>query len=52
VRGEVEEAKEHSLDDIIREQDARPVDRLEDLQGADIDDFDEFLATVRSVRGR
>jgi hypothetical protein len=49
---QVQEAEETSLDQLIREQGVQPVWDINELAGPAIDDFDEFLTTVRSVRDR
>lgn len=49
---QVQEAEEISLDEAVRQQGIAPVSSVEELVGPAVDDFDEFLAAVRSVRGR
>jgi hypothetical protein len=39
-----------SLDQLLSEQGVEPVTRIEQLAGPSIDDFDEFMSAVRSVR--
>jgi hypothetical protein len=40
-----------SLDDLAREQGVAPVQSLEELRGAPLDDMHGFLAALRSARG-
>lgn len=49
---QVQEAEEILLEEVIRQQGIAPVSNVEELVGPAIDDFDAFLAAVRSVRGR
>lgn len=48
----VEKAEERPLEELVREQGVRPVSSIEELTGPAVDDFEEFLTAVRSVRGR
>ncbi|MGH3443647.1 MAG: hypothetical protein ACRDUY_16695 [Nitriliruptorales bacterium] len=48
----IEEAEEESLDQVLHRQGITPVASIDDLTGPAVDDFDEFLAAVRSVRSR
>lgn len=47
---ELETSTAGSLDELARQQGVSPVDNIESLRGAPIDDFDEFLAIIRSAR--
>ncbi|SDT48796.1 hypothetical protein SAMN04489716_4058 [Actinoplanes derwentensis] len=46
----LDSARPRSLDDLAREQGIRPVTVAGELSGPPIEDFDEFLAAVRSTR--
>lgn len=46
----VETARFHSLDDLAVEQGVQPLADLSALRGDPIDDFDEFLRSIRSAR--
>jgi len=40
-----------SLDDLAREQGVQPITSIDDLRGdEEIEDFDEFLKAIRSLR--
>jgi hypothetical protein len=43
-------AKPRSLDSLAREQQVEPLSSLDELGGAPIEDFDEFISAVRSAR--
>ncbi len=43
---------ELSVEEIVRRQRVEPVVDISKLAGLPIDDFGEFLAVVRSARGR
>lgn len=47
---ELETSTAGSLDELARQQGVSPVDNIESLRGAPIDDFDELLAIIRSAR--
>ncbi|WIM94155.1 hypothetical protein ACTOB_006156 [Actinoplanes oblitus] len=48
--GMLQTARPRSLSDLAREQGIRPVDSLDDLGGSAVEDFEAFLAAVRSAR--
>jgi hypothetical protein len=39
-----------SLDDLAREQGVQPITSIDDLRGEEIDDFEDFLKAIRSLR--
>ncbi|MBA2529697.1 MAG: hypothetical protein H0V19_06990 [Euzebyales bacterium] len=46
----IKEAEALSVTELIQQQGIRPIDDPADLAGPPIDDFDEFLEAIRSLR--
>ncbi|MFE7200689.1 hypothetical protein ACFU8R_10485 [Pseudonocardia alni] len=47
---EIETSSPSSLDELARQQAVGPVDNFESMRGEPIDDFDDFMAIIRSAR--